>query len=96
MKFINMDKIILFVLMCFVFTGCNHRGSSKDSVQDGDFVIEFLFEKDGCKMYRFKDGRRYIYWANCSGRVSADFRKIVSNGKTNTVRKYDEETIITE
>ena len=33
----------------------------------GEFKLEFLFESDGCKMYRFIDGGRYIYWSSCSG-----------------------------
>ena len=42
--------------------------------------IEFLFEKDGCKMYRFKDGGRYIYWSNCDGRTEYSYYR--STGKS--------------
>lgn len=71
------------VLAVVVFSSCVN--DAKESVQDGDFKIEFLFEHDGCKVYRFKDGGRYIYWSDCSGRMSSDYTQ--SNGKsTRTVR----------
>lgn len=56
--------IILFIISIFLF-GC--AGDAKETNVDGDFVIELLFEKDGCKMYRFRDNGRYIYWSNCQG-----------------------------
>jgi hypothetical protein len=34
---------------------------SLTSCKGSDFKIEFLFEKDGCKMYRFKDRGRLFY-----------------------------------
>lgn len=59
--------LALFGLISFIsLSGC--KGKSQESVQKGDF----LFEVDGCKMYRFKDGTRYIYWVNQTGRVQSD------------------------
>lgn len=46
-----------------------------------EFQIELLFEKDGCKMYRFYDGH-YIYWSDCSGNVSYQYK----SGKNNVVK----------
>lgn len=85
-------KNFTIFLVVMLLVGCQNRGNPKDTVQDGDFKIEFLFEKDGCKMYRFKDGYRYIYWANCAGKVQADYT--TSTGKTTTT--HHEETITTE
>lgn len=34
------------------------------------YEIEYLFEHDGCKMYRFRDGDYYVYFTNCKGEVS--------------------------
>lgn len=66
MKNLSQYLVLLFIFCC----GC--YGDSKETVKDGDFEIELLFEKDGCKMYRFTDGGRTIYWSNCSGTVSYD------------------------
>lgn len=32
----------------------------------GNFQLEFLFEKDGCRVYRFYD-TKWIYWSSCQG-----------------------------
>jgi len=76
-----MKKILLVlgvITIIATITGC--KGDAKSSVQDGDFKIEFLFEKDGCKMYRFKDNGRYIYWSNCSGRAEYSYYQSAGKG----------------
>ena len=66
------------VLACVFISLTSCKGDAKTAVQDGDFKIEFLFEKDGCKMYRFKDGGRYIYWSNCNGRTEYSYYQSTS------------------
>ncbi len=46
--------------------------------------LELLFEKDGCKVCRFYDGR-YIYWSNCAGSIEYNYR----SGKT----EYKQQTL---
>jgi len=36
-------------------------------------TIEFLFEHNGCKMYRFYDSGKYVYWSDCQGKVQSDY-----------------------
>ena len=79
-----MKKII--ILGCLFLFSCVEK--AQEITIDGNFQLEFLFEKDGCKIYRFKDGYRYIYWSNCKGKIQADYE---TGGKTKT--KYKEETI---
>ncbi len=50
------------IALAILFTSCINE--PKQTEQNGNFKIEFLFEKDGCKMYRFRDGARYIYWTD--------------------------------
>lgn len=59
------------LLAAVLFTGCVK--DAKESVQNENFTVEFLFEQNGCKMYRFRDGSRYIYWSDCQGRVQSDY-----------------------
>lgn len=33
------------------------------------YEIEYLFEHDGCKVYRFEDRGRDVYFTNCAGEV---------------------------
>jgi hypothetical protein len=34
------------------------------------YEVEYLFEHDGCKVYRFTDHGDYVYFTNCTGEVS--------------------------
>jgi hypothetical protein len=82
-------KKFLMVISVLLF-GCEEKGTPKETNTDGDFRIEFLFEKDGCKVYRFRDGSRYIYWANCQGKIQADYE----TGSKHKIY-HKEETIMT-
>lgn len=80
-----MRKLLLLMFISFCAISC--KEDPKSTSQDGNFVIEFLFEKDGCKMYRFKDGTRYIYWTNCEGKINYDYStggksKYTNHGET--------------
>ncbi len=35
------------------------------------YTVEYLFEHDGCKVYRFRDNGNYIYFSNCNGNVTS-------------------------
>lgn len=63
------------------------KHDAKETTQQGDFKVEFLFEHDGCKIYRFKDGSRYVYWVNSEGRIQSD--KYRSTGKSGYTEKLD-------
>jgi hypothetical protein len=36
-----------------------------EQTENPNFKVDFLFEKDGCKVYRFLDGN-YHYFTNCT------------------------------
>lgn len=44
-----------------------------------DYDVEFLFECNGVKVYRFCDGRQYIYFTNANG--TAYYQYTTRNGK---------------
>lgn len=82
---------ILLPTICFLLFSC--EGKEKQSEQIEGFVVELLFEKNGCKMYRFWDGgSRVVYWADCSGKT--EYRKVSISGKTNKI--IHQESITTE
>jgi hypothetical protein len=35
------------------------------------YSVEYLFEHDGCKVYRFMDNGNYVYFTNCKGDVTS-------------------------
>lgn len=43
------------------------------------YEVSYLFEHDGCKVYRFQDDGRYVYFTNCTGDVTS-----VENDSTDT------------
>jgi ABC-type ATPase with predicted acetyltransferase domain len=56
-------KEILFVILTTTLVGCfNEPQSIELAGKDNKFEVEYLFEKDGIKMYRFMDGSHYHYF----------------------------------
>lgn len=63
-------KALFISLFCLIaLSGCESRQPISVESQ-GDYQVELLFEKDGCKVYRFTDYGRNVYWSNCAGRLS--------------------------
>lgn len=83
-------KKLFTVLILLVLTGCYHPAEKVE--KKGEFTVEFLFEQNGCKMYRFEDGDRYIYWSDCSGKTQINYTT-----QTGTVRTtHNIQTITTK
>lgn len=40
---------------------------TKTAVNNKDYQVSFLFEHDGCKVYRFNDRGEFIYFTSCHG-----------------------------
>ena len=38
---------------------------------NGTYKVEYLFEHEGCKVYRFYDRGQYVYFTNCNGEAIA-------------------------
>lgn len=51
---------LLFIITIVVLTGCMKDEQTSETVGNG-FQVEFLFEKDGVKVYRFFDGRYHYF-----------------------------------
>lgn len=58
-----MKKILCMALMTVLLTSCYKEPQSitKEGI---DFEVEYLFEKDGIKVYRFYDGGRRHYFTS--------------------------------
>jgi len=78
-------KKIIGILFIILLSGC--LNDSKEATQNGNFIVELLFEKDGCKMYRFKDGFRYVYWSDCRGK--AEYTYSTRTGKSSTTHHVE-------
>lgn len=63
-----MKKVIIsLTLGLFLLTGCR-KDFEIIETNNKDFNVEFLFEIDGCKVYRFWD-YGYKYFTTCEGSV---------------------------
>lgn len=85
-------KLILLSVLAFIIASCvnNHEPSkpklTKEQIRKQeyeqklkDYDVEFLFECNGVKVYRFCDGRQYIYFTNANG--TAYYQYTTRNGK---------------
>jgi hypothetical protein len=61
------------LLLLVLTTGCitQHPITKEPAANNTDYTVEYLFEHEGCKVYRFKDhnsvGTYYVYFTNCNG-----------------------------
>jgi len=72
-----MKKILSITLLVFLLTSCYKDPQSVTSEGKG-FEVEFLFEKDGVKVYRFYDGGRHHYFTSRGETMSTQ-----KSGKSN-------------
>ena len=85
-------SLLLTFLVVVLISSVSDNPEPKETIQNGDYKLELLFEQNGCKMYRFHDNGRYVYWSDCQGKTELEYKE--SNGKTNS-SEY-QETITTE
>lgn len=59
--------------------------SYRPAENNADYHVSYLFEHDGCKVYRFYDEGRYVYFTN----VNSDVTVIPNDSTvyTNTIRE---------
>jgi len=70
--------LLVLVLACVMAVGCAKDGTKVPvSGAVDDFQVTFLFEKDGIKVYRFRDNGYYHYFTDHGETM---YRR--SNGKT--------------
>ncbi len=65
-KYLALFILIVTVAVCM---GCQKKALSEKPTANTQYKVEFLFEVDGCKVYRFQDGYTQ-YFTTCEGSVS--------------------------
>ena len=63
-----------------LFSGCAKDPVSTERTDNAAITVDFLFEKDGVKVYRFYDGGRPIYYTDARGATQWSERH--SSGKS--------------
>ena len=78
-------KKLLLVFLALMFVSCAKEGTyvPSENAKD-DFHIEYLFECDGVKIYRFNDRGMTRYFATGNGRIT-DYDHIQNSGASRVI-----------
>lgn len=83
------------ILLCFLLASCFTRPVARQVAHNNaGYQIDYLFEHDGCKVYRFYDIGQYVYFTNCSGYVAAHSKD--SSGQKKIVNAIYKDTALIE
>ena len=61
----NVKLAIALFSVLAILQGCSKDPISVEVSSNTNVTVDFLFEHDGCKLYRFVDGGKPIYYAKC-------------------------------
>ena len=80
-------KRTLAMLFVAVLPGCMGVPiTSKNPGNNKTYTVEYLFEYDGCKVYRFYDRGGYVNFTNCKGDVTSFGKDSVKTHIENRIR----------
>lgn len=85
-----MKKIILFVLVIFLFVSCDYNKGINIPTSNSinEIKVEKLFVADGITVYRFYDGGRVVYFTNKKSEVKTlhdEYDPATKNTRTKVV-----------
>lgn len=60
-----MSKLLLIAITAALLCACEAQPVSVSSTNNPSVPVALLFEHDGCKVYRFKDDGRTLYFSKC-------------------------------
>jgi hypothetical protein len=64
--------LILLLMVPFLSCGVTRKPIEEIApYNNASYKVEYLFEHDGCKVYRFMDNGHYVYFTNCRGDVTS-------------------------
>lgn len=77
----KLSFILLTAVLLVHLSSCHAGQPIAKQVPENNhtYDVDYLFEHDGCKVYRFYDIGNYVYFTNCGGDATA-----ISNDSTET------------
>lgn len=76
----------LFIIVGFVSCAPSIPLQVKESENNSTYTVSYLFEQDGCKVYRFYDSGNYVYFTTrgdvTSIKTDSTAQRIVTINKT--------------
>ena len=79
---------VVLVLLTLLSVSCYVSKPVSSAIPENNltYEVDFLFEHEGCRVYRFYDRGNYVYFTNCCGDVNSvvnDSTRISTFGKAN-------------
>jgi len=83
-----MIKTFLILLVGFICFSCTISRPIAVVVPENNttYQVDYLFEHDGCKVYRFLDKGSFVYFTNCNGEAIAIENDSTETRITNTTK----------
>ncbi|AEI50468.1 DUF4884 domain-containing protein [Runella slithyformis] len=66
--------VFAIALLTIWLSSCVRGPQQVYSTTNRNYTLDLLFEHEGCKVYRFKDGERFVYWTDCRGKVETAYQ----------------------
>lgn len=66
-------KLLLLLTSALILASCMAGRPLANTEADNNtsYNVQYLFEHDGCKVYRFYDRGNCVYFTNCNGSVTS-------------------------
>lgn len=80
-----MKKILFLLLIALSLVSCAKNGKPASTHSIDDYNVQFLFECDGVKIYRFRDGGEYKYFAVGNGKMTDSTYNVKNGVRDDTV-----------
>jgi hypothetical protein len=79
----------LFFMFLFIALNSCYVGvpiKAEKPANNESYEVDYLFEHEGCKVYRFYDRGNYVYFTNCAGNVTSIGKDSTETRVVNYVR----------
>lgn len=73
------------ILFSLLLVGCAKNSVRTIPTNNSEFEVAFLFEAEGCKVYRFYDSGHYRYFTTCKGSTSCEYKQNKNATRTETI-----------
>lgn len=75
--------IAIFLISCGIL---RQPVTTTVPVNNKSYRVDYLFEHEGCKVYRFHDMGHYVYFTNCAGDVTSIKKDSTEDRVINQIR----------
>jgi hypothetical protein len=83
----SFKALLILIVSCEFFSCARQIPVSKVIPENNKtYRVDFLFEHDGCKVYRFIDAGERVYFTNCNGDVTSLKADSASKQTVNIIR----------